>query len=147
MRPRPTIALLVLGLGVGIGATAVYDQVAHAKSGQTLTGHFRSAVFNPTASLTSADHAAVVSGPLECTPANAGATVRVTLVRRTSPTPAYGSGTWRGLCGKRQWQATVHSRQAFTAGTARACAFGVETRSGTAVDALLWCRTIRLVPS
>ena len=145
MRRRPTIALLVLGLGVSLGATAVYDQVAHARSGQSRT-HFIVAAFDRNAKLTSGDHAAIVSGPVQCSPANAAATVRVTLVRRTSP-PAYGVGSWRGLCRKGKWTATITSKQAFTTGAARACAFGVETRSGTAVDALLWCQTIRLVPS
>ena len=146
MRRSPTIALLVLGLGVGIGATAVSDQVAHARSAQSRT-HFGLTAFDRTAKLTSGDHAAVVSGPVQCSPASATATVRVTLVRRTSPAPAYGVGSWRGSCRKGKWTATIASKQAFTTGAARACAFGVETSSGTAVDALLWCQTIRLVPS
>ena len=147
MRRRPTIALLVLALGISLGVIAFHDQVAHARAGQAFTGHFKAAAFDRTAKLTSGDHVAVVSGPLECSPGTAAATVQVTLVRRTKPAPAFGFGSWRGRCAKGQWKATVKSQQAFTAGTARACALGVERRNGSAVDALEWCQTIKLVAS
>src|SRR5437870_2811562 len=72
-------------------------------------------------------------------------TIRVTLVGRTQPAPAFGTATWRGTCRTRRWKTTIASRQAFAPGAARACAFGVEKTGGTAVDALLWCQTIKLV--
>src|SRR2546423_264661 len=146
MRRRLAIALPVLGVGIGLGATAFHGQVAHAKGGQTIVPHFKAAAFDRTARLTSGDRTAVVSGPIECSPSSAAAAVRVTLVRRARP-PAYGTGAWRGSCRKGKWTATITSKEAFTGGSARACALGVETRSGHAVDALLWCRTIRLEAS
>ena len=107
MRRRLAIALLVLGVGIGLGATVVRDQVAHATAGQT-TVHLKAA-FDRTAHLAS-DRAAVVSGPLRCTPRGAAVTIRVTLVRRTQPAPAFGTASWRGTCGTRRWKTTIASR-------------------------------------
>ncbi len=103
--------------------------------------------FEPTARLAGGGSQVVIAGPLACSAKEAAAGVRarirVTLAQRR--TKAAGEAVWQRACTKPRWKVTVRSSHAFTAGTARGCALGTQTKAGTVVDVLIWCQTIKLV--
>lgn len=141
LRPAAWVAvgggMLALVLASAAGWSSTQRPIAAAKASGTVT----LAGFSHSARLTAAN-AALVKGRFGCSPRRVAVlSIRVTLVERTKPAPGFGVGTWRGRCVKSgRWRTKITSTAPFSPGSARACAVGIETRTGTIVDAVLWCQ-------